>query len=142
AVATLGHYRGRQELFQRQTPEVLLALRHGALIESAESSNRIEGVTASPDRIEALVGKGSMPATRSEQEIAGYRDGLELIHGSATEMQFSVNVVLQIHSLLYRYQGGRGGRWKATTNEIVERDQTGAVVRVRFRPPEPVRTPQ
>lgn len=142
AVATLGRYRGRQELFQRQTSEVLLALRQGALIESAESSNRIEGVTASPDRIEAIIANRRRPETRSEQEIAGYRDGLELIHESATEMQFSVNVVLQIHSLLYRYQGGHGGRWKATTNEIIERDASGAVVRVRFRPPEPVATPQ
>ncbi len=141
-VATLGRFRGRQELFQRQTPEVLVALKQGALIESAESSNRIEGVTASPDRVEAIVVKGSMPATRSEQEIAGYRDALELIHDSASEMQFSVNVILQLHTLLYRYQGGRGGRWKATTNEIVERDSTGDIVRIRFRPPEPVRTPQ
>ncbi len=141
-MAALGRFRGRQELFQRQTPEVLRALTQGALVESAESSNRIEGVTASPDRVEAIVNNGSMPATRSEQEIAGYRDGLDLIHGSAPEMKFSVNVVLQLHGLLYRYQSGRGGRWKATSNEIVERNADGEVVRVRFRPPEPIRTSQ
>lgn len=141
-VAALGAFRGRQELFQRQTPEILMALKQGALVESAESSNRIEGVTASPDRVEAIVHKGSIPATRSEQEIAGYRDALELIHGSASEMQFTVNIVKQLHSLLYRYQSGQGGRWKATNNEIVERDADGNVVRVRFRPPEPIRTPQ
>lgn len=142
SLATLGAFRGRQVLFQQQAPEVLGALRQSSLIESAESSNRIEGVVASHARIEAIVQRGSIPTTRSEQEIAGYRDALELIHSSATEMQFSVNVILQLHSLLYRYQGEKGGRWKATNNEIVERDEAGAVVRVRFRPPEPIRVPQ
>ena len=139
-LAGLGSFLGRQELFRRQTPELLKGLRNVALIESSESSNRIEGVLASHARIEALVLRHSAPADRSEQEIAGYRDALALIHESAREMAFSVNVVLQLHALLYRYQGGRGGRWKATNNEIVERDAAGAVIRVRFRPPEPVRT--
>src|SRR5690606_32221042 len=107
---------------------------------SSESSNRIEGVLAPHARIEALVLKHSAPTDRSEQEIAGYRDALALIHESAGDMVFSVNVILQLHALLYRYQGGRGGGWKATNNEIVEREAAGAVVRVRFRPPEPVRT--
>jgi Fic family protein len=141
ALAALGAFRGRQELYRNQTPEVLNGLKAVALVESSESSNRIEGVLAPHDRIEALVLKNSVPANRSEQEIAGYRDALALVHESAREMALTVNVVLQLHALLYRYQGGQGGRWKATVNEIIERDAKGAVVRVRFRPPEPIVTP-
>lgn len=138
----LGEFRGRQELFRRQTPELLATLRQSAIIESAESSNRIEGVVAPHDRIEALVLNNSTPRDRSEQEIAGYRDALNLIHESAREMSFSVNVILQLHTMLYRYHPGVSGRWKMAQNEIIERNAQGEVVRVRFKPPGPVQTPQ
>jgi len=137
----LGEFKGRQDLFRRQAPELLEALRESAVIESSESSNRIEGVVAPHPRIEALVLKSSAPRNRSEQEIAGYRDALNLVHESAMEMAFSVNVILQLHSMLYRYHPSDGGRWKATSNEIVERGADGRVHRVRFTPPEPIRTP-
>lgn len=138
---TLGECRGRQALFRQQIPEVLDALREAAVIESTESSNRIEGVLAPHKRIEALVLESTDPKNRSEQEIAGYRDALNLIHESASEMAFSVNVVLQLHRMLYRYFTGRGGHWKMTQNRIVERDARGNVTRVRFEAPSPVATP-
>lgn len=137
----LGERRGRQELFRRQTPELLSALREAAIVESTESSNRIEGVTAPHERVQALVLKTTTPRDRSEQEIAGYRDALNLIHESGRDMAFSVNVILQLHTILYRYHAGSGGRWKVTPNEIVERDGTGTIKRVRFVPPGPVATP-
>jgi Fic family protein len=136
----LGECRGRQDLFRRQTPQVLEALRDAAVVESSESSNRIEGVVAPHPRIKALVLKSATPRNRSEQEIAGYRDVLNLIHESAREMALSVNVILQLHTMLYRYQAGRASRWKMTQNEIVERDAQGNV-RVRFVPPNPAITP-
>jgi Fic family protein len=136
----LGECRGCQELFRRQTPELLTALKDAAVIESSESSNRIEGVIAPHPRIEALVLKNAVPRNRSEQEIAGYRDALNLIHGSARDMEFTVNVILQLHTMLYRYYAGPGGRWKMTQNEIVGRDAEGKV-RVRFVPPSPAATP-
>lgn len=142
SLTALGEARGRQELYRKQTPELLATLKEAAIIESAESSNRIEGVTAPHERIEALVLKNSAPRDRSEQEIAGYRDALNLIHESARDMAFSVNVILQLHTILYRYNPGLGGRWKMTQNEIVERDGDGHVARVRFVPPSPVATPQ
>lgn len=138
----LGQYRGREELFARQAPEALAALREVAFIESAESSNRIEGVTAPRERIEALVLRPTAPTDRSEQEIAGYRDALNLIHESAREMAFTSNVILQLHGMLYRYHPGTGGRWKGAPNEIVERAPDGSVARVRFVPVSPVATPQ
>lgn len=137
---TLGSHRGRQDLFRQQIPEILDVLLEAAIVESSESSNRLEGVTAPRERVEALVLKSAAPRNRSEQEIAGYRDALELIHESNAEMAFSVNVILQLHSMLFRFLPAGGGRWKMTQNEIVERHPDGTV-RVRFTPVSPVATP-
>jgi Fic family protein len=137
----LGEHRGEQELFSQQVPEALETLRTVALVESTESSNRLEGVIAAPDRLRDVVLRDAVPADRSEQEIAGYRDALALIHDSAPHMPFSVNVIQQLHAMLYRYQPGSGGRWKATQNDIVERGRDGSITRARFRPVGPVATP-
>lgn len=142
ALSALAEARGRQDLFIHQRPEVLESLRQAAVIESSESSNRLEGITAPRDRIEALVLRPTEPRDRSEQEIAGYRDALALIHESHAYMPFSVNVVLQLHQLVYRYHPSGGGRFKATDNEIVERSQGGAVLRVRFKPTPAFETPE
>src|SRR5262249_17509229 len=72
--------KGRQELYTRQSPQILKALREAALIQSVESSNRIEGVTVAPDRLRPLVQGTARPRDRSEQEIHGYREALNLIH--------------------------------------------------------------
>jgi len=141
-LTALGEYRGKQELFRKQAPQLLDSLRQAAVIESSESSNRLEGVTAPHDRIEALVLKSTTPQNRSEQEIAGYRDALNLIHESAADMPFSVNVILQLHTMLSRYLPQPGGHWKSTQNKIVERNPDGTVRRVRFVPVTPVATPQ
>jgi len=136
----LGEYRGRQELFRQQAPEVLASLKQAAIIESAESSNRLEGVTAPHERVEALVLRPTAPANRSEQEIAGYRDALNFIYEAAPDMAFSVNVILQLHTMLYRFLPGGGGRWKMTQNDIVERNADGSIRRIRFTPVAPVAT--
>ena len=138
----LGEARGRQDLFVRQFPEQLETLRTHALIESAESSNRIEGVIAAPGRVADLVIKRTEPRSRSEQEIAGYRDALQLIHQTHAHIPFSPNVLLQFHQMLYRYQPGAGGHWKTADNQIIERDARGRVLRVRFEPTPAVQTPQ
>ena len=93
-IRRLGEARGRQQLFVRQYPEQLERLRTHAIVESTESSSRIEGVVAAPGRVESLVVHHTTPRDRSEQEIAGYRDALQLIHESYAEMQFRPNVVL------------------------------------------------
>lgn len=136
----VGEHRGRQALFFKQSPEVLESLKEVAIIESSESSNRLEGITAPHHRIAALI-KGTQPKNRSEQEIAGYRDALSLIHESGVHMQFSTNIILQLHSMLYRYMPTDGGRWKMTDNEIVEKDGDGHVTRVRFKATPAVTTP-
>ena len=128
----IGEYRGKQELFYRQAPEVLKGLREIAVIESSESSNRLEGVIVAANRLKALMAQNTTPRDRSEQEVAGYRDALTLIHESAREMPFTPNVILQLHSTLYRFMPTPGGRWKAADNEIIEKHSDGKV-RVRFK---------
>lgn len=142
SIKKLGEFRGRQEVLRQRSPETLELLKTTAVIESTESSNRLEGVTASHERIEALVQRPTAPANRSEQEIAGYRDALNLVHESARDMAFSRNVVLQLHSVLYKYLPDDGGRWKMTGNDIVERNADGSIRRIRFAPVAPVMTPQ
>lgn len=141
-IQRLGEARGRQDLYVEQSPEQLEVLRQTAIIESSESSNRIEGVTAAPGRVTAIVLKSSEPRNRSEQEIAGYRDALQLIHDSHAHIAFTTNVILQLHGTLFRYLPSDGGRWKTVDNEIVQRSPDGGATRVRFKPTSAVATPQ
>ena len=136
----IGEYRGKQELYARQTPQVLESLKIAAMIESVESSNRLEGITAEHARIEALVLKPTTPANRSEEEIAGYRDALEQIHGQAASLPMSTNTILQLHAIINRYTSETSGRWKQEDNVILERYRDGTQ-RVRFRPTAAAETP-
>jgi len=138
----LGEARGRQDLFSQRAREELESLRTAAIVESSESSNRIEGVTAPAERIQALVLKGSTPQNRSEQEIAGYRYALDMIHESHRNMPLTSNVILQLHGAIFRYLPGEGGRWKSADNEIIEKSADGKVLRIRFKPTPAVSTPQ
>ena len=140
-VSQLGRFRGRQELWALRVPEVLTSLRDLAIVESTESSNRIEGIVAAPGRVKEIVLRDATPRDRSEQEIAGYRAALQLIHEQAEEMQLSTNLVLQLHGLLYRFSTDDGGRWKSVDNTIVERGADGSV-RERFVPVRAIATPQ
>ncbi len=133
SVRLVGEYRGRQALFSQQSPQVLQALRENAVIQSTESSNRIEGVVAPPRRIRDLVAKRTEPANRSEQEIAGYRDVLNTIHTNFAGMQLTSNLVLQLHRDLFRFVPAGGGRWKSADNDVIGTRADGTTV-VRFKP--------
>ena len=133
SVRLVGEYRGKEALFKQQSPQVLQALRDSALIQSTESSNRIEGVVAPPQRIRDLVAKRTQPANRSEQEIAGYREVLSIIHTNFANMPLTSNLVLQLHRDLFQFVPGGGGRWKSTDNDITETRPDGTTV-VRFTP--------
>jgi len=129
----LGEHQGKQKLHFVQSPEVLSDLRQVAVVESTESSNRLEGVVVAPSRLKSLVLRNATPKSRSEQEVAGYRDALALIHESGADIPFSEGTVLQLHGMLYRYMPQPGGHWKATNNDIIERHADGST-RIRFRP--------
>jgi Fic family protein len=139
-ISAIGQFRGQQALWFQQVPEVLKSLQNNARIESAESSNRLEGITAGPGRVERLVEEKEDPRGRSEQEISGYRDALELIHVNSTEMGLTPNIILQLHQTIYRYLPDEGGVWKNAPNEIIETLPDGTR-RVRFIPTPPHLTP-
>jgi Fic family protein len=138
-IREIGEYKGKQELFKEQAPQVLRTLREAAVIQSTESSNRIEGVIAPHDRIRQLVAGTTTPANRSEQEIAGYRDVLQTIHTRFMHIPLKSGVVLQLHRDLYQHFPGQGGRWKIAPNEITETRPDGTSF-VRFRTVPPYRT--
>lgn len=128
----IGEYKGKEELYSKQSPDALEKLLESAIIQSAESSNRIEGITAPQERISMIVKANATPRNRSEQEIAGYRDVLNLIHQSHEDIPLSENVILQFHSMLYRYTTVKSGFWKKMDNEIVEEKPDGTKV-LRFK---------
>ncbi|AFY48641.1 hypothetical protein Nos7524_2821 [Nostoc sp. PCC 7524] len=132
-IRLIGEYKGKQDLFKEQSPQVLETLRQAAVIQSTESSNRIEGITAPLERIKKLVAEKTTPRDRSEQEIAGYRDVLTTIHTSYTHIPFTPGVVLQLHRDLYQFTAAEGGRWKSVDNEISETYPDGRKI-VRFQP--------
>jgi Fic family protein len=138
---TLGEFRGKQALFSQQTPEVLESLKNAAIVESSESSNRIEGITAPHHRVEAVVAKDAQPENRSEQELAGYRDALRGIHSTGAQMRFSVATVRELHKTMYLYMLENGGQWKKKNNEIIELHPDGSFKRVRFMPVTAADTP-
>ena len=135
-IRLLGEYKGKEEVFKQQSPQGLETLRNAAVIQSTESSNRIEGVIASHDRIVKIVQKKIKPANRSEQEIAGYRDVLNTIHANHANMKFNVNHILQLHRDLFRFTTEKGGRWKSTQNEIEQIGPDGKKS-IRFIPVAP-----
>ncbi|MEQ8381316.1 MAG: Fic family protein [Coleofasciculus sp. A1-SPW-01] len=140
-IRLIGEYKGKQELFKEQAPQVLETLRQAAVIQSTESSNRIEGITVPLERIKKLVTEKTTPRDRSEQEIAGYRDVLTTIHTSYAHIPFTPNIVLQFHRDLYQFAVNTGGRWKTVDNEISATYPDGTKV-VRFRPIPAYATPE
>lgn len=140
-IRLIGEFKGKESLYTEQFPQVLETLRQVAIIQSTESSNRIEGVTAPPARIQALVAEKTTPRNRSEQEIAGYRDVLNTIHANYANMPSTTGVVLHLHRDLYKYVGPEGGRWKPADNTIAEILPDGTRV-VRFQPVPASATPE
>lgn len=117
-LAAIYEFKGKEELYRKQAPELLTVLQRSAIVESTESSNRIEGIVASPERVREIVGNGSLPTNRSEAEIAGYRDVLATIHASHPHIDIAPNYILQFHRDLFAYTGRPGGEWKRVDNLI------------------------
>src|SRR5713101_9338683 len=93
----LAEARGKQELFTRQSPQRLKVLREHALIESAISSNRIEGVEVDKSRVGTLIfGKPSL-RDRDEEEVRGYRDALKIIHEAGENLPISEAAIKLLH---------------------------------------------
>ena len=112
--------RGKQDLWIKQKPEVLDALREQAMIQSAESSNRIEGVTVAANRLRPLVIGRARPRDRSEEELAGYRSALDWIFSRKRSVDVTPGLILRLHALAQGGSSGDAGEWKKRDNEIIE----------------------
>ena len=96
----LGEFRGKQALYTQQLPQRLKALRESAIIESAVSSNRIEGVIIDPNRVhDILLAPKPLFRDRDEEEVRGYRDALALIHKEANNLPISNETICRLHAL-------------------------------------------
>lgn len=129
-------HKGKQVLLGQDKADVLDGLIEIAKIQSTEASNRIEGIFTSDDRLKLLVKEKTMPRTRDEQEIAGYRDVLATIHESHEYIPPKTGIFLQLHRDMYKYSGKEiGGVYKTTNNIIEEEDGEGSRF-IRFNPVE------
>ncbi len=136
---SIAEYKGKQELYAKQSPQVLKTLLETALIESAESSNRIEGVTVDKARLKPLVIGHSKPRDRSEEEVAGYRKALDLIHTKHKSLRITPAVIQELHRLC-RGESWDAGKWKEKDNDIIRKHPDGRV-EVIFKPVSAAKTP-
>ena len=141
-VAAIYKEAGKQELYLKQKPEELKKLVEIAKIQSTESSNAIEGIVTTSARIKQLVEEKTTPKNRDEQEIAGYRDALNIIHESFDAIPISRNYILQLHKILYSHMNNpMAGKTKNVQNYISASYPDGHVETL-FTPLDPFKTPE
>ena len=140
-VAAIYKEAGKQELYLKQRPEALEKLVEIAKIQSTESSNAIEGIVTTDTRIRQLVAEKTAPRNRSEQEIAGYRDALSVIHESFDAIPVTRNYILQLHKILYSHTNNPlAGQTKNVQNYISATYPDGHA-EILFTPLPPFETP-
>ncbi len=133
-LTTIHEFRGEQRLIADRHADVLVDLIEVAKIQSTESSNKIEGIYTSDDRLKKIVLDKTMPRSRDEREIAGYRDVLNTIHDNNEHIPIRSTFILQLHRDLYKFENnGVGGVFKSTDNVIEEEDVEGNKS-IRFNP--------
>lgn len=140
SLAELGEARGKQELFTHQSPQKLKVLREHALIESAVSSNRIEGVEVDQSRVGTLIFGRPALRDRDEEEIRGYRDALRLIHESGPKLPVSEAAIKRLHKLC-RGDIWDAGAYKSKDVDIIQTYADGRR-RVRFKTVPAKQTPK
>ena len=141
-VAAIYKEAGKQEIYLKQRPEELEKLVEIAKVQSTEASNAIEGIVTTNTRIRQLVEEKTTPKNRDEQEIAGYRDVLNLIHENFDAIPITQNYILQLHKILYSYMNNpMAGRTKNVQNYISAAYPDGHVKTI-FTPLAPYETPE
>jgi len=136
----LAEARGKQELFTHQSPQKLKVLREHALIESAISSNRIEGVEVDKSRIATLIFGRPGLRDRDEEEVRGYRDALMLIHESGSKLPINEGTIKRLHKLC-RGEIWDAGAYREKDVDIIQTYADGRS-RVRFKTAPARQTPK
>ena len=133
---------GKQEQYLKQRPEELEKLVEIAKIQSTEASNAIEGIVTTNTRIKQLVKEKTTPKNRDEQEIAGYRDVLNVIHDNFDVIPISKNYILQLHKIMYSHMNNPlAGQTKNLQNYISATYPEGHT-EILFTPLSPFETPE
>ncbi len=133
-LTTIHEYKGMQIRIANENADALIQLVEIAKIQSTDASNKIEGISTSNERLQQIVKDKTMPKTRSEKEIAGYRDVLSTIHENYDYIPPRSPLILQLHRDLYRFTGSAvGGQYKSVDNYIAEKHSDGTET-VRFQP--------
>ena len=141
-IAAIYKEAGKQELYLKQRPEELEKLVEIAKVQSTEASNAIEGIVTTNTRIRQLVEEKTAPRNRDEQEIAGYRDVLSIIHDSFDVIPITQNYILQLHKILYSHMNNpMAGRTKNVQNYISATYPDGHTETL-FTPMAPYETPE
>ena len=141
-IAAIYKEAGKQELYLKQRPEELEKLVEIAKIQSTEASNAIEGIVTTNSRIKKLVEEKTTPKNRAEEEIAGYRDVLNIIHESFNAIPLTQNFILQLHKIMYNHLNNpMAGRTKNVQNYVSATYPDGKV-EVLFTPLDPFDTPE
>ena len=133
-IAKIHEYKGKQELYVKNYPDVLDKMIDVAKIQSTKSSNAIEGIYTNDARLKELMNKKAEPGNRNEEEIAGYRHVLDIIHENYAYIEFNKNNILTLHNQLYSYSYvNYKGKFKTLDNTVMEVDALGNK-KVRFQP--------
>lgn len=141
-IAAIYKEAGKQELYLKQKPQEFEKLIEIAKIQSTEASNAIEGIVTTNTRIKQLVEEKTTPRNRDEQEIAGYRDVLNIIHEDFDAIPITQNYILQLHKILYSHMNNpMGGKTKNVQNYISATYPDGHVETL-FTPLSPFETPE
>ena len=129
------------QIRQDEYEKIFTELEKIAIIQSVKSSNAIEGIITSDERIEEIVNQNSKPLNHNENEIAGYRDALNEIHLHYEDIEFDEGTILRLHEIMMSYTGAEdAGKYKVNQNYVIEEDRQGNR-KVRFKPLAPKETP-
>ena len=141
-IAAIYKAAGKQEQYLKQRPEELEKLVEIAKIQSTAASNAIEGIITTSARLKQLVKEKATPRNRDEQEIAGYRDVLNIIHESFDAIPLSRNYILQLHKIMYSHMNNPiAGQTKNVQNYISATYPNGHT-EILFTPLAPYETPE
>lgn len=141
-IAAIYKYAGKQELYLKQRPDELEKLVEIAKIQSTESSNAIEGIVTTNTRIKQLVEESTTPKNRDEEEIAGYRDVLNIIHESFDAIPITKNYILQLHKILYSHMNNPIAGQTKTVQNYISATYPDGHTEVFFTPMAPFETPK
>lgn len=140
-IAAIYKEAGKQELYLKQRPNELEKLVEIAKIQSTEASNAIEGIVTTSTRIRQLVEEKTTPRNRDEQEIAGYRDALSIVHENFDAIPITRNYILQLHKIMYSHMSNpMAGQTKNVQNYISAKYPDGHT-EILFTPLPPFETP-